>query len=82
MIRFLLFLGFAALMRSLLEPHVQLRESLLAREEAFDEVDFSLLLLDVVMAMVSLPAVWASVAEASERMARRKCSRIAIVDGL
>jgi len=66
-----------------LEPHVQVRDSLLTRDDFDDESDLSLFWLDLVMVAVIFPDVLASTmfdAEASERIARRKCSRIAIVN--
>lgn len=60
-----------------------MRDSLLTRDDFDDTSDLSLFWLDLVTVAVIFPDVLASMmfdAEASERMARRKCSRIAIVN--
>jgi len=79
-----LFLGLRSLVSLSLDPHVQVRESLLTRDDFVDESDLSLFWLDLVMVAVIFPGVLASMMfdelEASERIARRKCSRIAIVN--
>lgn len=78
-----LFLVLRSLVASLsLDPHVQVRDNLLTRDDFDDASDLSLFWLDLVMVAVIFPDVLASTmfdAEASERRARRKCSRIAIV---